>query len=428
MTDFNLVLSQVRQRLEILYQIVDELEAQGGGGGQGGTDNYNELSNKPQINGHTLTGNKTGSSLGLASTSDLEAYLTFSEAAATYQTLAGMSSYLTSSDAASTYQTQAGMSSYYTKTETDSEITSEITGAINDLDVSAVGGSTKYLTTISEANGLIDATAATPDTVPTTSSTKLITSGGVKTYVDDAKAAANAYTDTEVSGLMDNTIGDGTSITATSGIDFDNFTTPGRWNFTTNAATNAANKPASISGVLQVEYQYSANRLRQTYYQNGSEEQSKFYYVRSYIYGAPGDGGDYWTPWTIIGTFGVTGRYVNPSTTDPVSVKSFTVGKYYCGDGQISSKFTDLPADWTNTSSIIIEVSSTLGASRRMIKIYAHNEPGKFWQCGETTGGWTAWYRFDGEQVQAPAANTLSLGDEMRTAVEPDEDEPQDER
>lgn len=105
MTDFNLVLSQVRQRLEILYQIVDELEAQGGGGGGGGTDDYTQLSNKPQINGHTLTGNKSGSSLGLASTSDLEAYLTSSEAAATYQTLAGMSDYLTESDAASTYQT-----------------------------------------------------------------------------------------------------------------------------------------------------------------------------------------------------------------------------------------------------------------------------------------------------------------------------------
>lgn len=113
MTDFNLVLSQVRQRLEILYQIVDELEAQGGGGG-GGTDSYNDLSNKPQINGHTLTGNKTGSDLGLASTSDLSAYLKSTEAAAIYQTLAGMSDYLTESDAASTYQTQAGMSDYLT--------------------------------------------------------------------------------------------------------------------------------------------------------------------------------------------------------------------------------------------------------------------------------------------------------------------------
>lgn len=36
-----------------------------GGGGGGGTTNYNELSNRPQINNKTLTGNKSGSDLGL---------------------------------------------------------------------------------------------------------------------------------------------------------------------------------------------------------------------------------------------------------------------------------------------------------------------------------------------------------------------------
>lgn len=38
----------------------------GGGGGGGGTSNYNELSNRPQINGNTLSGNKTAAALGLA--------------------------------------------------------------------------------------------------------------------------------------------------------------------------------------------------------------------------------------------------------------------------------------------------------------------------------------------------------------------------
>ncbi len=41
------------------------------GGGSGGTTNYNDLSNKPQINGNTLSGNKTGAQLGLASASDI---------------------------------------------------------------------------------------------------------------------------------------------------------------------------------------------------------------------------------------------------------------------------------------------------------------------------------------------------------------------
>lgn len=36
-----------------------------GGGGGGGTTNYNQLSNRPQIEGVTLSGNKSASDLGL---------------------------------------------------------------------------------------------------------------------------------------------------------------------------------------------------------------------------------------------------------------------------------------------------------------------------------------------------------------------------
>ena len=46
------------------------------GGGGAGTMNYNELENKPSINGFVLVGNKTGADLGLASQSDLEDYAT----------------------------------------------------------------------------------------------------------------------------------------------------------------------------------------------------------------------------------------------------------------------------------------------------------------------------------------------------------------
>lgn len=42
-----------------------------GGGGGGGTSNYSELSNKPQINGVTLDGNKTSEDLGVNTTQTL---------------------------------------------------------------------------------------------------------------------------------------------------------------------------------------------------------------------------------------------------------------------------------------------------------------------------------------------------------------------
>lgn len=51
-------------------KIGDEIYSVEGGGG--GTTNYNDLSNQPQIGGVTLQGNKTASDLGLASEEDLE--------------------------------------------------------------------------------------------------------------------------------------------------------------------------------------------------------------------------------------------------------------------------------------------------------------------------------------------------------------------
>lgn len=52
-------------------------------GGGGGTSDYTALSNKPQINGNTLTGNKTAANLGLASASDLAAKITAPSSPAT---------------------------------------------------------------------------------------------------------------------------------------------------------------------------------------------------------------------------------------------------------------------------------------------------------------------------------------------------------
>lgn len=53
-----------------LVAAINEAAASGGGGG-GGTTNYNSLTNKPQINGHTLSGNQTAEQLGLARRSDI---------------------------------------------------------------------------------------------------------------------------------------------------------------------------------------------------------------------------------------------------------------------------------------------------------------------------------------------------------------------
>ena len=41
-----------------------------GGGSSGGTSDYDQLDNRPSINGNTLTGNKTAANLGLEATAN----------------------------------------------------------------------------------------------------------------------------------------------------------------------------------------------------------------------------------------------------------------------------------------------------------------------------------------------------------------------
>lgn len=71
MGDRDLIISQIRQRLEILYQMVEELENQPSPGPGPGTSDYDDLSNKPSINNVELKGNKTAAQLGLATSSSV---------------------------------------------------------------------------------------------------------------------------------------------------------------------------------------------------------------------------------------------------------------------------------------------------------------------------------------------------------------------
>lgn len=50
--------------------LAKQLGGSSGGGGEGGTTNYNQLTNKPSINGVTLSGNKSLSDLGAMSAED----------------------------------------------------------------------------------------------------------------------------------------------------------------------------------------------------------------------------------------------------------------------------------------------------------------------------------------------------------------------
>lgn len=70
-----------------------------------------------------------------------------------------------------------GITDAYTKTETDEAITN----AINELDVTDTAVAGSYVTAVSEVNGTISVTRESADSVPTSASTKMLTSGGAYT-------------------------------------------------------------------------------------------------------------------------------------------------------------------------------------------------------------------------------------------------------
>ena len=187
----------------------------------------------------------------------------------------------------------------YTKEEVDQLIQDtkdyadgEILGAINDLDVSSVGGTTRYIYQISQSNGKISANSYLSDSTPTTGSTKLVQSGGVKTYVDNAKTAANNYTDTQVAtkASVSQIYGIGTQIE--SGTDLNNITTAGVYTCpTVTIANTLTNMPVSGSAFrLEVKYLNNATRIRQEFY---LLSELSTYYVRTYT--STG-----WKPWYMF--------------------------------------------------------------------------------------------------------------------------------
>lgn len=108
---------------ESVYIGEDGLVHAKGGGGEGGTNNYNELINLPKVNGVTLSGNKSLADLGIESAITSKGYQTSADvegaiSAKGYQTSAQVNSAITSKG-------------YQTETQVNALISSAIGDAIN---------------------------------------------------------------------------------------------------------------------------------------------------------------------------------------------------------------------------------------------------------------------------------------------------------
>lgn len=275
MADNALLISQIRQRLEILYQMVDKLET--GGGGQGGTDDYTQLENLPKLNSKIITGSHDSSYYGLADAAALEA--------------------------------KADKATTYTKEETNGEIT----GAIMDLDVESKGASdgAKYIGLVGQADGLLTAEAFTPALTIMANVSKPPTTDAVNSAINNAKTAANSYTDTQVATKtsINDVFGTGGNTYIPDAADLNTYTQAGVYirQFSTGLS-NFSNLPMDGTTYpyqpfkLVVEYINSANNIVQTLIPTYS---NCGFFKRCRIFGASGT----WQTWQWFG-----GEAVQPTT------------------------------------------------------------------------------------------------------------------
>lgn len=152
-----------------------------GGGGGSGTDNYNDLSNLPQINGETLAGNKTAENLGLQDALTFDSTPTEDstnpvESGGVYNALAGKQDNLTFDDdptenstnpvkSGGVYSALAGkqdnltFDGVYNASTNKAATESTVTNAIAGLDVSAFSfDADETISSISETDGKVSVT------------------------------------------------------------------------------------------------------------------------------------------------------------------------------------------------------------------------------------------------------------------------------
>lgn len=231
-----------------------------------------------------------------------------------------------------------------------------ITNAINALDVASAGGAGKYISAISETNGKISATATTMDTAPTASSTNAVTSGGVKTAIDNEATARNTaitnainaldVTDTAVSGKYVSAVSETNGKISVTRADLPNTinnakSLNGYVTCTTAAGTAAKTVDLPdftlVKGAKLIVYVQNANTAAsaltlnvnstgaKTIKVNGTTTSSSSYSLTAQYYNCYYDG----TNW-CMNTYEANSAVVSASCSGNASTADYTRGTAYC--------------------------------------------------------------------------------------------------
>lgn len=396
MQDRDLIISQIRQRLEILYQMIEELES--GGGGEPGSTNYNDLSNKPSINSITLTGNKTTTQLGLASATQInQTNTTVSNLSAEVDDIFTPDN-ITLNDGGFFPQIAMDWIQLHRPISVNDDIyyCIEETGVdylYASIPTSGAFPSASYLR-IMKSNRKVEFHNTIIETTPTANSDNLVTSGGIKTALD-AKANTSALNTLRTEVATKVTLGDvfGPGEALTSGTDLNDITDEGTY-YTTSI---------SVTGSL-VNSPFTANRIKLLVFRISTDSESSIrctqillpqsssigFFIRHCVNGT-------WANWIQYSDVVAAVSGLGTNITENADLNNYTdPGVYQCATTSISATLVNSPVSTTNTFRMEVK---TLNASNRLMQIIYPLSGSDIFMRKYTSAGWQPWNKLTWEVV-----------------------------
>ena len=213
------------------------------------------------------------------------------------------------------------IASTYSSTGTSPVNGQAIADALSGLTASSVGGSGKYISAISESNGVITATASNLSTSVASSDGAPVTSDAVNTavglcvkYTDVTSIYSSSGTDpvngSAVASAIANKIeqvavtGNGSSSVIPAGADLDTYTTPGRYYLPASATDALSVDPPPIGPVTFIEGGTSATLLVENMGSNGVRQTLMYQWSNTTFvrrrFTSGGTGVTSWSPWNSI--------------------------------------------------------------------------------------------------------------------------------
>ena len=260
------------------------------------------------------------------------------------------------------------------------------TTAVGALDVSSVGGSGKYISAISEADGKISATAKNLASAPASGGTEAISSGAVYTALSGKIGISDVF-------------GIGTEIPSPANLNDDTYKSIGVYYRSSTSNSGISNIP--IDGYafkLIVEYVNSSSRIRQIFIPLNS---SAIFYIRLFT-------GSGWQAWHTFksedGMLGA-GTTITATSAAPLDVHSITTCGRYNFTTASAGNMTNMPYRNSGGELIVEQIQGSTRIRQTLIFNNYDTMVGIFYVSflydgnPDSNPSWSSWYKFEGTAV-----------------------------